>query len=295
MSRPGGPNHQQQPSSFQYGLETNQIVQNQPDLTSQGPVEAAAHISPTRAASLNLQSVTGGRSPSKARGHHRKTSSITSMGMVEKSRALGHRRRRSVKFTPEQDTMIVSLRKQGTTWVEIAKLVGLDSESSARNRHNVVVKQQEEERQAAASASTVNTTGNSTPLSSSSLSSSISGNPLASPTHLARGGGISYINASHYQPISWNDDDIECLRALLEAGERAKWKFIAAELTKQRNKRIPAVACQKKFKDMFGVAESSSILGSSLCYIVPPDGWGCLNDFKKPGISSTIPTVYETP
>lgn len=276
------------------------MVQNQPDLTNQGPVDAPANISPTTAASLNLQSVIGGRSPSKVRGHHRKTSSINSMSMVEKSRALGHRRRRSVKFTPEQDNMIISLRKQGTTWVEIARLVGLDSESSARNRHNVVIKQQEEERQvaaaaAAAAASTVNTTANSTPLSSSSLSSSISGNPLASPTNMARGGGVPYINASHYQPISWNSDDIECLRALLEAGERAKWKFIAAELTKQRNKRIPAVACQKKFKDMFGVAESSSILGSSLCYIVPPDGWSCLNEFKRPAVTSSISTVYETP
>ncbi|KAF5092246.1 hypothetical protein D0Z00_004676, partial [Geotrichum galactomycetum] len=76
----------------------------------------------------------------------------------------------------------------------------------------------------------------------------------------------------------WDDDDVETLRELLELGERAKWKYISTELTRERNKRIPAVACQKKFKDMFGVAEASSALGSSLCYVVSPNGWACLGD-----------------
>lgn len=80
----------------------------------------------------------------------------------------------------------------------------------------------------------------------------------------------------------WDNDDVETLRDLLAHGERAKWKYISTELTRQRNKRIPAVACQKKFKDMFGAAEASSLLGSSLCYVVAEDGWACIeNNYKE--------------
>lgn len=75
----------------------------------------------------------------------------------------------------------------------------------------------------------------------------------------------------------WDAEDVRTLRDLLEVGERAKWKHVATELTKLQGKRIPAVACQKKFKDMFGVAEASSLLGSSLCYVVARDGWACLD------------------
>lgn len=81
---------------------------------------------------------------------------------------------------------------------------------------------------------------------------------------------------------SWSLEDIENLKELLDQGERAKWKYIASELTKERNKRITTQACQKKFKDMFGVAEASSPLGSSLAYVVSPDGWACLGDDYTP-------------
>jgi hypothetical protein len=95
------------------------------------------------------------------------------------------------------------------------------------------------------------------------------------------------------QRVDWDKDDIECLRSLLEVGERAKWKFISAELSKDRNKRIPPTACQKKFRDMFGVAEASSMLGSSLAYVVFPDGWSCLD--SKPISRASLQSVYESP
>lgn len=108
-----------------------------------------------------------------------------------------------------------------------------------------------------------NSRGGPDPVSSAATSL---GPPLGQPLH-------QIADITH-----WDEDDIETLRDLLELGERAKWKYISTELTRERNKRIPAVACQKKFKDMFGVAEASSALGSSLCYVVSPNGWACLDD-----------------
>ena len=100
----------------------------------------------------------------------------------------------------------------------------------------------------------------------------------------------------HHHPSQsqsyWDKDDLDTLKELLEIGERAKWKFISTELTRERNKRITAVASQKKFKDMFGVAEASSALGSSLCYVVPPNGWSCL-DQSKPLSTSAMQSTYE--
>lgn len=90
------------------------------------------------------------------------------------------------------------------------------------------------------------------------------------------------------QSVIWDDEDVDALRELLEAGERAKWKFLSSELSHERNKRITAVACQKKFKDMFGVAEASSILGSSLCYVVSPNGWSSLDALPPRPASDSV-------
>lgn len=92
---------------------------------------------------------------------------------------------------------------------------------------------------------------------------------------------MSGFEDSEDDPV-WDNEDVDALRELLEMGERAKWKYIAGELTKERNKRVTAQACQKKFKDMFGVAEASSTLGSSLGYVVSPSGWECLGDDLTP-------------
>lgn len=91
----------------------------------------------------------------------------------------------------------------------------------------------------------------------------------------------SPVPLSDEDPV-WTSEDAAALVEILEQAERAKWKYIANELTKERNKRITLHACQKKFKDMFGVAEASSQLGSSLAYVVSPDGWECLGDDYNP-------------
>lgn len=96
------------------------------------------------------------------------------------------------------------------------------------------------------------------------------------------------------EPVYWEKEDIDCLHELLEIGERAKWKYIATELTRERNKRMTAVACQKKFKEMFGVAEASSVLGSSLCYVVSANGWASLDMARQPNLSSSS-TLSQTP
>lgn len=54
-----------------------------------------------------------------------------------------HKRpKRKSKFTKRQDEMIVHLKKEGRTWVEIAEMVGVGSYLAARNRYQVIVGQQ---------------------------------------------------------------------------------------------------------------------------------------------------------
>ncbi|VEU23909.1 DEKNAAC105151 [Brettanomyces naardenensis] len=52
------------------------------------------------------------------------------------------RSRRRSKFTQEQDDMIISMKKAGKSWVEIAESTGVGSYLAARNRYQVLVGQQ---------------------------------------------------------------------------------------------------------------------------------------------------------
>ncbi|KAG5419389.1 ADF1 [Candida metapsilosis] len=52
------------------------------------------------------------------------------------------RAKRKSKFTPEQDDLIVSLKRKGKSWVEIAEITGVGSYLTARNRYQVIVGQQ---------------------------------------------------------------------------------------------------------------------------------------------------------
>ncbi|KAG5356781.1 hypothetical protein CKK34_6160 [Yarrowia sp. E02] len=76
--------------------------------------------------------------------------------------------------------------------------------------------------------------------------------------------------------LIWEQDDLDALVDLLEAAERHKWKHISSELSRKLDKKVTPLACQKKFKEMFGVAENSSLLGSSLCYAYYDNGWSCV-------------------
>ncbi|ODQ64724.1 hypothetical protein NADFUDRAFT_43026 [Nadsonia fulvescens var. elongata DSM 6958] len=137
--------------------------------------------------------------------------------------SLAPRRTYKSRFTPEQDSLILNLRKKGKSWSEIADAAKVEGPMTARNRYRTLVGPHGRKRN-----------------------------------------------------VNWDDDDVLVLRELLEAGERAKWKFISAQLSNSRQKRVTSTACQKKFLDMFGVAESSSVLGSSLCYVAHETGWDCL-------------------
>lgn len=52
------------------------------------------------------------------------------------------RAKRKSKFTKEQDEMIIALKKDGKSWVEIAEITGVGSYLAARNRYQVIVGQQ---------------------------------------------------------------------------------------------------------------------------------------------------------
>ncbi|EGW31756.1 uncharacterized protein SPAPADRAFT_62350 [Spathaspora passalidarum NRRL Y-27907] len=52
------------------------------------------------------------------------------------------RAKRKSKFTKQQDEMIVSLKKKGKSWVEIAEITNVGSYLAARNRYQVIVGQQ---------------------------------------------------------------------------------------------------------------------------------------------------------
>lgn len=52
------------------------------------------------------------------------------------------RTKRKSKFSKRQDEMIVLLKKDGRSWVEIAEMVGVGSYLAARNRYQVIVGQQ---------------------------------------------------------------------------------------------------------------------------------------------------------
>lgn len=52
------------------------------------------------------------------------------------------RTKRKSKFSKRQDEMIVRLKKEGRSWVEIAEVVGVGSYLAARNRYQVIVGQQ---------------------------------------------------------------------------------------------------------------------------------------------------------
>ncbi|PVH14805.1 uncharacterized protein CXQ87_005081 [Candidozyma duobushaemuli] len=52
------------------------------------------------------------------------------------------RAKRKSKFTREQDQLILSLKRQGRSWVEIANITNVGSYLAARNRYQVIVGQQ---------------------------------------------------------------------------------------------------------------------------------------------------------
>lgn len=93
---------------------------------------------------------------------------------------------------------------------------------------------------------------------------------------------------------TWTPSDVQELKRQVELAERFKWKYISDRIAAKQHHRIPAIACQRKFKEMFGVAEASSKLKSSLFYVAYRSGWPTIRDSetqldadtRKPGNES---------
>lgn len=51
--------------------------------------------------------------------------------------------------------------------------------------------------------------------------------------------------------VVWDSDDTMTFKRMLEDGERAKWNFIANELSRIRSKKATPMACQRKVKELF--------------------------------------------
>lgn len=51
--------------------------------------------------------------------------------------------------------------------------------------------------------------------------------------------------------VVWDSEDTSALQRMLEDGEKAKWNFIANELSRVRSKKASRMACQRKIKELF--------------------------------------------
>ncbi|CAN6623767.1 hypothetical protein TRVA0_009S02344 [Trichomonascus vanleenenianus] len=107
------------------------------------------------------------------------------------------RPKKKSKYSPEQDSIILRMKKEGKSWTEIAEAAKCGNSLAARNRYQVLIGQQ--------------------------------------------GGGA----------VVWEAEDSLGLKSLLEEGERAKWDYIASELSRIRSKKVSAKSCQSKIKELF--------------------------------------------
>lgn len=107
------------------------------------------------------------------------------------------RPKKKSKYSSEQDSIILQMKKEGKSWSEIAEAANCGNSLAARNRYQVLIGQQ--------------------------------------------GGGA----------VVWDSDDALSLKTLLEDGEKAKWDYIASELSRLRSKKVSPKDCQNKIKTLF--------------------------------------------
>lgn len=72
--------------------------------------------------------------------------------------------------------------------------------------------------------------------------------------------------------VVWETEDSARLKEMLEAGERTKWQFIASELSRVRNKKATAEACQRKIRDLFEENPANFGIVLNAPVIMPPFG-----------------------
>lgn len=95
--------------------------------------------------------------------------------------------------------------------------------------------------------------------------------------------------------FKWSPEEHKELLRLLDAGERYKWKYISEQVSHSLNKRIPVRACRTKFEALFGKAENSSRLGSSLFYMAYRSGWLTLKNQKTENEDPDIDNNEQVP
>lgn len=105
-------------------------------------------------------------------------------------------------------------------------------------------------------------------------------------------------DAKYYK---WTPDATNELLKLLYPAEKYKWKFISDNLSERQEKRIPLKACKQKFEALFGEAEASSALQSSLFYIAYRSGWDTIRttqtgaEAETQGIIREREEIYDRP
>lgn len=95
--------------------------------------------------------------------------------------------------------------------------------------------------------------------------------------------------------FKWSPKEHKELLRLLDAGERYKWKYISEQVSHSLSKRIPVRACRTKFEALFGKAENSSRLGSSLFYMAYRSGWLTLKNRKTQNEDPDIDNNEQVP
>lgn len=88
--------------------------------------------------------------------------------------------------------------------------------------------------------------------------------------------------------FKWSQKERKELFKLLDAGERHKWKYVSEQVSHSLGKRIPVRACKTKFEALFGTAENSSRLGSSLFYMAYRSGWLTVKNKKTEDEASEL-------
>lgn len=76
--------------------------------------------------------------------------------------------------------------------------------------------------------------------------------------------------------VVWEAEDAMGLKSLLEEGEKAKWDYIASELSRLRSKNITAHACQSKIKELFDADPSrfGVVIGANAMAPFGPGSYG---------------------
>jgi hypothetical protein len=93
--------------------------------------------------------------------------------------------------------------------------------------------------------------------------------------------------------VAWDSDDAVGLKMLLEKGEKAKWDYIATEVSRMRSKDFTASDCQGIIKQLF--EENPAFFGIVVGPSMPPPSSSALPNYSFPPIPNNGGTGYYGP